>query len=268
MFSSRKGFAVLVGFALTGAQAGAAQTPPPGSPHDGNAAKNYAGIVSKKNLQIWRTEGDGDGKLAQYEPATKPGYYGIGAAPSAAQIAGWTIAVPPSGAGLPAGSGTAAAGATIYASHCAMCHGGFGEGAHSYPALVGGVGSLGGSSPQKTVGSYWPYATTVWDYINRAMPFYAPHTLKPDEVYALTAYILNMNGVTKSNWVADAKSVPMVKMPNRNAFNWKDPRPVTHNIACMKNCISPSSVKITSNAVTMNLTPRMTGPVDHMKAGQ
>lgn len=259
---------MLAGLALMGGQAGAAPTPPPGSPRGGNAAQHGAGIVSKTDLQVWRAEGDGNGRLGRYKPARRPGYYGIGTVPSAAQIAGWTIAVPPGGADLPSGSGTAAAGAAVYASDCAMCHGAFGEGAHDYPALAGGVGSLGGSSPERTVGSYWPYATTVWDYINRAMPFYAPHTLKPDQVYALTAYILNMNGVTRSDWVADAASVPLVRMPNRDGFDWSDPRPVTHNTACMEACVRPSSIRITSSAVTMHLTPRMTGPVDHMKSGQ
>ena len=232
----------------------------------GNApAPSYQGIVPAATLKVWRDLGTGDGALTRYKPATPPGHYGIGTAPTTQQIAGWTIAVPPDGANLPPGSGTVAAGEKLFSTDCAMCHGGFGEGAHGYPALAGGVGSLAGSEPQKTVGSYWPYATTLWDYINRAMPFYAPHTLKPDQVYALTAYILNLNGIVKGKFVADAQSVPRVKMPNRDSFNWKDPRPVTHNTACMKDCVPAGSVKITSSAAKMGLTPRTTGPVDNMK---
>ncbi|HEX7389484.1 MAG TPA: cytochrome c [Acidiphilium sp.] len=217
---------------------------------------------------VWKAEGAGNGSLAKYKPATPPGDYGLGTTPTAAQIADWTIAIPPDGAGLPPGQGSVAQGETIYATDCAMCHGTFGEGANGYPQLAGGEGSLGTPAQVKTVGSYWPYATTVWDYINRAMPFFAPHTLKPDQVYALTAFLLNMNGIVPSDFVADAKSVPAVKMPNRDGFDWKDPRPVTHNTACMTNCADPASIKILSNAATMNLTPRLTGPVDHMTQGK
>lgn len=239
-----------------------------GNGTDSGVPASYKGIVSAKTLKVWQEEGTGNGALAHYKPATPPGHYGIGSSPTKEQIAGWTIAVPPDGANLPPGKGTVSQGEKIYSTNCAMCHGGFGEGAHGYPALVGGVGSLASAAPEKTVGSYWPYATTLWDYINRAMPFYAPHTLKPDEVYALTAFLLNMNDIVKGDFVADAGTVPKVKMPNRDSFNWKDPRPVTHNTACMKDCVPPSAVKITSNAATMGLTPRMTGPVDDMKNGK
>lgn len=269
MSSSRKmhlvcrGFALLVaGFAFATAPAAAGDAAGTG------AAPSYKGIVPAKTLKVWRQEGTGNGALAKYQPATPPGHYRIGTTPSAAQIAGWTIAVPPDGANLPPGKGSVAEGGKIYSTHCAMCHGGFGEGANSYPALAGGIGSLASAAPQKTVGSYWPYATTLWDYINRAMPFYAPHTLKPDEVYALTAFILNLNNIVRNDFVADAKTVPLIKMPNRDSFNWKDPRPGTHNTACMKNCVPASSVRITSDATTMDLTPRMTGPVDDMKGNK
>lgn len=263
MTAARAGIALIAAafvFAAAPAHAGDAGTPA--------SAPSYKGIVPEKILKVWKDEGTGNGALEKYKPATGVNHYRIGTVPTAEQIAGWTIAVPPDGANLPPGKGTPAEGEKIYSMDCAMCHGGFGEGANAYPALVGGIGSLASAAPQKTVGSYWPYATTLWDYINRAMPFFAPHTLKPDQVYALTAFILNMNDIVKSDFVADAKTVPQVKMPNRNSFNWKDPRPLTHNKACMKNCTSPSSVKITSNAATMGLTPRMTGPVDDMKNGK
>ncbi|MCF3945229.1 c-type cytochrome [Acidiphilium iwatense] len=241
--------AVVLG-ALLGARAAMAGTP--------------VASTQAQDRAVWNAEGG----AGHYKPAKPVGYYAIGTTPTPAEIAGWTIAIPPSGAGLPAGQGTAAQGETIYASNCAMCHGTFGQGKNGYPQLVGGVGSLASSAPAKTVGSYWPYATTVWDYINRAMPFYAPHTLKPDQVYALTAYLLNMNGIVHSGFVADATTLPAVKMPNRDGFIWKDPRPVTHNAACMTQCANPVTIKITSNAASMNLTPRLTGPVDHMKPGK
>lgn len=244
-------FAVIAALgALLGAQMALAKTP--------------VAATQAQDRAVWKAEGG----AGRYKPAEPVGYYAIGTTPTAARIAGWSIAIPPSGAGLPKGQGSVAQGGAIYASTCAMCHGTFGQGKNGYPQLVGGVGSLASSAPVKTVGSYWPYATTVWDYIDRAMPFYAPHTLKPDQVYALTAYLLNMNGIVKSGFVADAKTIPAVKMPNRDGFIWNDPRPVTHNVACMKNCANPASIRISSNAASMHLTPRLTGPVDHMKPGK
>ncbi len=117
-----------------------------------------------------------------------------------------------------------------------------------YPKLAGGVGSLATVAPAETVGSYWPYATTLFDFINRAMPFYAPHSLTPDQVYAVTAFLLNLNEIVPDDFVADAKTVPAVKMPNRDGFIWKDPRPLTHDTECMTNCTDPARLRITSNA--------------------
>ena len=145
-----------------------------------------------------------------------------GAAPfgrpaTSAEIAAIDIDVKPDGAGLPAGSGTAAAGEKIYAAQCAACHGATGvEGPRD--RLVGGLGSLATASPVKTVGSYWQYAPTLYDYINRAMPFTAPGTLSPDEVYAVSAYILMRNGVIGAADVMNRTTLPAVKMPNRNGF--------------------------------------------------
>ena len=224
--------------------------------------------IPAHDLKIWHAEANDFGKHPLAKPKHPPGYYQIGTAPTQPMIAGWSITAFPNGVGLPAGQGTVAQGATLFASSCAMCHGTFGEGKNAYPQLVGGVGSLKSAAQTKTLGSYWPFANTVWDYINRAMPFYAPHTLKPDQVYALTAYLLNMNGIVHGNFVADAHSLPAVKMPDRNGWNWRDPRPVTHNVACMDHCVKHGPVRITSNAANTNLTPRLTGPVDHMKNGK
>ena len=148
---------------------------------------------------------------------------------------------------------------------CAACHGTFGEGEGRYPKLMGGEGTLTADRPEPSVGSYWPYAPTLWDYINRAMPFIAPHSLAADDVYALTAYILNFNNIVPGNFVADRDSLPKVKMPNRDNFTWKDPRPDTAATECMKNCIDPKSVKIISTAEGKDLTPRTTGPLDQMQ---
>ena len=145
------------------------------------------------------------------------GDLGFGRPPTAADIASVDIDVKPDGSGLPAGSGNAAAGEKIYDAQCAACHGRTGtEGPRD--RLVGGRGSLATARPIKTVGSYWQYAPTLYDYINRAMPFTAPGTLKPDEVFSLVAFLLNRNGVIGDDDVVDRNSLPMVKMPNRDGF--------------------------------------------------
>ena len=135
-----------------------------------------------------------------------------------ADIAPWDISVRPDGAGLPPGRGTAAQGAAVYAAKCQACHGEKGTGGPN-DALVGGIGSLApGKTPVKTVGSYWPYATTLFDYIRRAMPFQESQSLTSDEVYAVSAYILSLNGIVGPNDVLDAQSLSKVRMPNRDGF--------------------------------------------------
>ena len=153
--------------------------------------------------------------------------YGVGQAATPEQIRGLGAAIAPDGGGLPEGSGTVAAGREVFAARCSRCHGEKGEGGVG-GALMGGQGTLGTAKPVKTVGSYWPYATTVWDYINRAMPFDQPGLLKAPEVYAVVAYILNLNGIISNDQVMDAKSLPKVKMPNRDGFV-ADPRPDVGN---------------------------------------
>jgi cytochrome c len=143
--------------------------------------------------------------------------YGIGRAPSPEELKAWDISIPPDGTGLPEGSGTPAQGKDVYASRCARCHGGQAQGGDEAP-LVGGQGSLNGPKPLKTVGSYWPYATTLFDYIRRSMPYKQPGTLTANQVYALCAHILQLNGIIGADAVMDAKSLPQVKMPNRNGF--------------------------------------------------
>jgi len=135
-----------------------------------------------------------------------------------ADIEPWDISIGPDGAGLPPGRGTSAQGAAVYETKCQACHG---EKAAGGPndALVGGIGSLAaGKTPVKTVGSYWPYATTLFDYIRRAMPFPESKSLSNDEIYAVSAYILHLNGIIGAADVLDAQSLPKVKMPNREGF--------------------------------------------------
>jgi cytochrome c len=135
-----------------------------------------------------------------------------------ADIMPWDISIGPDGAGLPPGKGTAAQGEAIYVAKCQACHGEKGTGGLN-DALVGGTGSLApGKVPVKTVGSYWPYATTLFDYIRRAMPFAESKSLTDDEVYAVSAYILNLNGIVGTNDVLDAQALSKIRMPNRDGF--------------------------------------------------
>jgi mono/diheme cytochrome c family protein len=156
--------------------------------------------------------------------ATESGF-GLGRPPSADEIAAWNIDVRGDGAGLPPGHGSVAEGQALFADKCAGCHGAKGQGGAA-PALVGGIGTLKAKKPLRTVGSYWPYAPPVFDYIHRAMPFTAPQSLSADETYAVTAYILALNGLVPADAVMDRESLPKVAMPNRNGFV-PDPRPDT-----------------------------------------
>ncbi|HLU03239.1 MAG TPA: cytochrome c [Advenella sp.] len=149
--------------------------------------------------------------------------FGFGHPVTAEEIAAWDINVFADGRNLPQGSGTVAQGATLYAQQCAACHGSKGEGG-SGDKLVGGIGKLASDKPVKTVGSYWPYAPTLFDYIRRAMPLTAPQSLNNEQVYAVTAYLLHLNGLVEQDARLDAKSLAAIKMPNRDGFV-PDPRP-------------------------------------------
>lgn len=157
--------------------------------------------------------------------------FGFGHPATAEEIAGWDIDVAADGTGLPPGRGTVQEGEALFAKLGAKCHGAKGEGTDAAPALVGGIGSLNTDKPVKTVGSFWPYATTLFDYIRRAMPADNPQSLTPDEVYALCAFILNLNGIIPADAVMDAQSLPQVVMPNHAGFTSPDPRPDVFNSA-------------------------------------
>jgi mono/diheme cytochrome c family protein len=150
--------------------------------------------------------------------AQTPSYSNVGRTPSAEEVRAWDIAVSLDGKELPPGSGTAKDGAALYPQKCAACHGATLEGTKLGPALVGGKGSLTTPRPARTIGSYWPFATSLWDYINRAMPRNQEGSLSASEVYALTAFLLFKNDIVKESDSIDAKSLPKVQMPNRNGF--------------------------------------------------
>ncbi len=161
-------------------------------------------------------------------PAQMP-TYGVGRAPTAEEVKAWDLTIPPDGRGLPPGQGTAVLGKPLYADRCASCHGENGDDP-KYRALVGGRGPLTsaelsenldwllGGKPVLTIGKFWPYATTLWSYINRAQPFDEPGSLTPDQVYAVTAYLLFLNGIIGEADVLNAQTLPAVKMPNRDGF--------------------------------------------------
>ena len=144
--------------------------------------------------------------------------YNVGRTPSKEEIKAWDIAVSPAGKELPPGSGTVPEGAKVYAQKCSRCHGPTGTEPGPVRPLVGGKGTLTTLNPLRTIGSYWPFATTLWDYINRAMPRTEEGSLQPGEVYALTAFLLFQNGIIQESDVLDAKSLPKVQMPNRSGF--------------------------------------------------
>ena len=179
--------------------------------------------------------------------------YGLGRAATPEEIAGWDIDARPDGQGLPPGQGTAADGEAVYEQHCASCHGDFGEGAARYPALMGGAGTLSAARPLKTIGSYWPYATTVWDYVYRAMPFGDAQSLSADETYAVTAYLLYLNDLIDEDFVVDRDSLPTVELLNRAGFG-PDPRPEAPSSApCMTDC--KAEVRIETRATARDVTP-------------
>jgi cytochrome c len=141
----------------------------------------------------------------------------LGTTASPDDVAAWDISIPPDGSNLPPGSGSVVQGAIVFATRCQACHGLRGVGGPQ-DALTGGVGSLASDRPLKTVNSYWPYATTVFDFIRRAMPLPMPESLTDDEVYALVAFILAVDGIVPIDAVLDAETLPQVRMPNRDGF--------------------------------------------------
>ena len=172
-------------------------------------------------------------------------------------IAAWDIDIRPDGTGLPEGRGTVAEGEEVFSERCAVCHGDFGEGVGRWPVLAGGQDTLTKDRPNKTIGSYWPYLSTVWDYVHRAMPFGDAQSLSSDEVYAITAYLLYLNDVvTDDEFELSHENFTSVRMPNEANF-FDDPRPDIPLLAdgepCMENC--KAEVKITMRAAVLDVTP-------------
>ncbi len=197
----------------------------------------------------------------------QPRQYGIGRAATAAEIAGWDIDIRPDGQGAPEGRGSVKEGEKVYMGKCAFCHGEFGEGVGRWPAVAQGQGTLATPTPAKTVGSYFPYLSSVFDYTRRAMPFGDAQSLSNDELYAVVAYMLNLNDIVDDKFVLSKETWAQVKMPNRDGF-FDDDRETAekkfwNDRPCMTNCRSPA--RITGRAGNVDVTPDKQNPSGESK---
>ena len=185
------------------------------------------------------------------------GKLGLGRPALPEEIAAWDVDVSPDGTGLPVGSGSVEDGEMLFSDNCAVCHGEFAEGVGNWPELAGGEGTLANADPVKTVGSYWPYLSTAWDYVHRSMPYGNAQTLETDEVYAIVAYILYSNFLVEDDFVLSNENFLDVEMPNADGFIIDDRAeteyPIWRTEPCMENC--KDSVEITMRASVLNVTP-------------
>ncbi|UWR56605.1 c-type cytochrome [Phaeobacter inhibens] len=193
--------------------------------------------------------------------------FGLGRPALSEEIAAWDVDVAPDGTGLPKGSGDVFTGEEVFAEKCAVCHGDFAEGVGNWPKLAGGQGTLDHDDPLKTVGSYWPYLSTTWDYVNRSMPFGDAQSLTPDEVYAIVAYILYSNDLVDDEFVLSDATFADVELPNVDGFVLDDRLEAEKHFwnpePCMENC--KDSVEITMRAMVLDVTPeedRADAPAD------
>jgi cytochrome c len=205
---------------------------------------------------------------AQASDAAADGKFGLGRPALPEEIAAWDLDVAPDGTGLPPGSGDVMTGEEVFVEQCAVCHGDFAEGVGNWPKLAGGDGTLAHEDPLKTVGSYWPYLSTVWDYVNRSMPFGAAQTLTPDEVYAITAYILYSNYLVDEDFVLSNENFLEVEMPNADGFFVDDREEAEKHFwtaePCMENC--KDSVEVTMRAAVLDVTPEDEGAEEEAAA--
>ena len=182
---------------------------------------------------------------------------GLGRVATADEVTAWNTDIRPDGVGLPEGRGDVLTGEEIFADTCAMCHGDFGEGVDRWPVLAGGMDTLTDDRPVKTIGSFWPYLSTVFDYVTRAMPFGNSGTLEPDEVYAITAYLLYVNDLVDADFELSHENFTEVELPNVDNF-YLDDRAQTELVSfvgepCMTDC--KASVEITAHAAVIDVTP-------------
>ena len=183
--------------------------------------------------------------------------YGLGRPALPQEVAAWTVHVMPDGRGLPEGSGDVLTGEEVFAEYCASCHGDFAEGRDNWPKLAGGDDTLADKDPLKTVGSYWPYLSTAFDYVRRSMPFGNAQSLSDDDVYAIVAYILYSNDLVDEDFVLSKDNFLDVEMPNAGGFIIDDRETAEAHFwgePCMENC--KDEVKITMHASVLDVTPQ------------
>ena len=187
------------------------------------------------------------------------GAFGLGRKAMPDEISAWDIDVRPDGTGLPDGKGTVAQGEPIYADNCAVCHGDFGEGAGRWPVLAGGQDTLLKDRPVKTIGSYWPYLSTVFDYVRRAMPFGNARSLSDDDVYALTAYLMYLNDIVDDEeFELSKENFTSMRLPNEDNFVADDRLSEPHYAKGLEPCMTeckPGPVQITARAQVIDVTP-------------
>jgi mono/diheme cytochrome c family protein len=183
--------------------------------------------------------------------------FGLGRAATEAEVTAWDTDIRPDGQGLPVGGMTAEEGEQLYIDNCAVCHGDFGEAIGRWPVLAGGQDTLTEERPEKTIGSYWPYLSTVYDYIHRAMPYGNARSLTDDEVYGITAYVLYLNDIVDLDFELTHENFAEVRLPNEEAF-YMDDRPAEPFFGprepCMENC-KDSPVEVTMKARILDVTP-------------
>jgi cytochrome c len=198
-------------------------------------------------------------QVAARQSAAPPAKLGLGRVALPEEIKAWDTDVRPDGQGLPVGKGTVKQGDALFQAHCAACHGEFGEGVGRWPVLAGGHGTLKADRPDKTIGSFWPDLSSVFDYIRRAMPFGNAHSLQNDEIYAIVAYLLAMNDIVKDeNFELNEKNFTSIKMPNAGAF-YEDDREIAEKhfwkkAPCIKDCRT-TAPKVTGRAINVDVTP-------------
>ena len=225
-------------------------------------AKEEAAVVAELEAKVAEIQAVAEERVARGEPLTEAapavdGKYGLGRVALSEEIAAWDVDVLPDGRGLPEGRGDAYTGEEVFAEKCASCHGDFAEGVDNWPVLAGGFDTLADKDPVKTVGSYWPYLSTVWDYVHRSMPFGEAQTLTADETYAIVAYILYSNDLVDDDFELSDENFAEIEMYNKDGFVIDD-RPdfeytKWRTEPCMENC--KPSVEITMRATFLDVTP-------------